>query len=152
MSCIKILEPLKEILSSSKRKKLSDILNKVFETSTNMQMGVNISFENFLNQLNLDFPSYIDSLCNKLINPPLFFKKHVKDIRTNAYAIKVISLWEVNIDIQFILDLYVAPSYYTTYFTKINRTITNEFQTIIKKIENGNVDTNLKVGKLGNVF
>jgi hypothetical protein len=74
----------------------------------------------------------------------------VKDIRTNAYAIKAISLWEVNIDIQFIL--YVATSYYTSYFTKIDRTITNEFQTIIKKNENGNVDTNLKVKKLGNVF
>jgi hypothetical protein len=76
----------------------------------------------------------------------------VKDIKTYAYAIKVATLWETNIDIQFIFDLYAATSYYTSNLTKIDKTITNKFQTIIKKCENENVDGNLKVRKLGNVF
>jgi len=152
MPCTKILEPLKETLSFGKRKKLSNIANRIFETLNNMQMGVDISFEDFLNQLNLDFPTYIDSSCNKLTKPTFFSKKHMKDIRTNAYAIKATTLWEANIDIQFIFDPYVAPSYCTSYLTKFDRTITNEFQTIIKKCENKNVDANLKVRKLGNVF
>jgi len=76
----------------------------------------------------------------------------MKDIRTNAYSIKTTTLWEVNTDIQFILDPYVAPSYCTSYLPKIERTMTNEFQTIIKKCENENVDANLRVRKLGNAF
>ncbi len=67
----------------------------------------------------------------------------MKDIRTNAYAIKATTLWEANIDIQFILDLYVVASYCTSDLTKIDRTITNEFQTIIKKCEYENVNANL---------
>ncbi len=76
----------------------------------------------------------------------------MKDIKINAYAIKVATLWEANTNIQFFFDSYVATSYYTSYFTKFDKTITNEFQTIIKKCENENVDANLKVRKLGNVF
>ncbi len=38
------------------------------------------------------------------------------------------------------------------HISKIDRTITNKFQTIIKKCENENVDANLKIRKLGNVF
>ncbi len=114
-----------------------------------MQMGVDISFEDFLNQLKLDFPIYIDSLCNKLTKPTLFLKRHVKDIRTNVYAIKVATIWEANTYIQFIFDLYATTSYCTSYLTKIDKTITNKFQTIIKKCENENVDANLRVRKLG---
>jgi hypothetical protein len=59
MACIKILKPSKETLSFSKIKNLSDIANSIFETLNNMQMGVNIPFEDILNQLNLHFPIYI---------------------------------------------------------------------------------------------
>jgi len=76
----------------------------------------------------------------------------VKDIRTNAYVMKVEALWEANTNIQFILDPYAGTCYSTSYLTKIDKTITNEFQTIIKNCENENVDTNLKIRKLGNVF
>ncbi len=36
-------------------------------------MGVHISSRDFLNQLKLNFPIYIDSLCNKLTKSPPFF-------------------------------------------------------------------------------
>ncbi len=62
-------------------------------------MGVDISFEDFLNQSNLDFATYVDYLCNKLTKPTLFLKKHTKDIKINTYVIKAPTLWEVNIDI-----------------------------------------------------
>jgi hypothetical protein len=42
---------------------MSNITNRNFETLNNMKLGVDISFEDFLNQLNLDFPTYINSLC-----------------------------------------------------------------------------------------
>ncbi len=83
-----------------------------------MQMGVDISFENSLNKLNLDFPTYIDSLCNKLTKSTFFLKRHMKDIRTNVYAIKVVALWEANTNIQFILDPYATISYCTSTTTK----------------------------------
>jgi hypothetical protein len=53
---------------------------------------------------------------------------------------------------QFILDPYVATSYYTSYLTKIDKSIMNEFWTIIKKCEDENFDVNLKIRKKGNAF
>jgi hypothetical protein len=83
MPYTKILETLKIYITSSKIKKLSNVTNRIFETLKNMEMGVNISFENFLLILNLDLSTYIDSLCNKLTKPSLFLKREVKGIKTN---------------------------------------------------------------------
>jgi 23S rRNA pseudoU1915 N3-methylase RlmH len=47
---------------------------------------------------------------------------------------------------------YVAASYYTSYLKKIDKSITNEFWTIIKKCEDKNIDVNLNIKKLGNAF
>jgi hypothetical protein len=152
MPCTKILQPLKETLSFSKRKNMLDIANRIFVTLNNIKMGVDISFEDFFNQFNLNFPIYIDYLCNILIKPTFVFKRHMKDIKTNVHAIKTTKLWETNTNIQSILDSYVVASYCTSYLTKIDKTITNELQTIIKKCENENVDANLRVRKLGNDF
>jgi hypothetical protein len=79
MPCTKILEPLKKTLLSDKNIYMSDIANRVFETLNNMQMGVDISFKDFFNQLNLDFATHIDSLCNILTKPTFFFFEKTRE-------------------------------------------------------------------------
>jgi hypothetical protein len=83
-------------ITSSEIKKLLNIANRIFETFNNMEMGVNISFEDFLLMLNLVLLTYIDSLCNKLTITHPFLENKVKDIRTNVCAIEVAPLWEAN--------------------------------------------------------
>ncbi len=73
--------------------------------------------------------TYIDSLYNKLTKPTLFLTREMKDIRTNAYAIKVAPLWEANTSTQFILDVG------TSYLTKIDKSITNEFEPSLKNVK-----------------
>ncbi len=41
-------------------------------------------------------------------------------------------MWFANIDIQFILDPYATITYYTSYVTKIDKSITSELHSIIK--------------------
>ncbi len=48
------------------------------------------------------------------------------------HLICVVHLWFANIDFQFILDSYVAATYYTSYMTKIDKSITSELYLIIK--------------------
>jgi hypothetical protein len=96
--------------------------------------------------------TYIDSLCDKLTKPTLLLKREMKDIRTNVYAIKVAPLWEANPNTQFILDPYVATSYYTSYLTKIDKFVMNEFKPSLKKCEDENFDANLRIKKLNNVL
>ncbi len=53
---------------------------------------------------------------------------------------------------RYIFDAYAAASYYTSHLTKIDKSITNECWTIIKKCEDENIDVDLKIKKLGNAF
>jgi hypothetical protein len=56
---------------------------------------------------------YILALCSTIQKPKLFSKWKPNDIWTNVYGNHVGSLWEANIDAQFILDpcdvLPIAP-------------------------------------------
>ncbi len=47
---------------------------------------------------------------------------------------------------------YVATSYYTSYLTKIDKSVVNEFKPSLKKCEDENIDANLRIKKLNNVF
>jgi hypothetical protein len=55
-------------------------------------MGVDISFEDFINQLNLNFATYINFLCNRLTKPTLFLKRHMKDIKTKCLWNKIYNI------------------------------------------------------------
>jgi len=57
------------------KEKICQTLRIIFETLNNMQMGIDISFKDFLNQLKVDFAIYIDSLCNILTKPTFVFEK-----------------------------------------------------------------------------
>jgi hypothetical protein len=82
------------------------------------------------------------SLRTKLTKPHIFLKCIFKNIKTNAFSI----------NIQFILDPYVATTYCTSYMTKLNKTITSELLSIIKKCIAHNIDANTKIQKLSNDF
>jgi len=43
----------------------------------------------------------------------IFKRKLCKDICTNPFGIHVENIWQANIDVQFILDLYVTVSFCT---------------------------------------
>ncbi len=101
--------------------------------------------------LNLDMSTYIDLLCNKLTKPTLFLQKEMKDIRTNAYVIKVAPLWEANTNTQFILDPIHYNKLLHIIFTKIDKSTTNEFKPSLKNVDE-NIDANLRIKKLSNVF
>jgi hypothetical protein len=76
----------------------------------------------------------IYSLRSKLTKLHIFLKRTAKNIKTNAFSIRVIHPWFVNTYIQFILDPYVATPYCTSYMTKINKSITSKLHSIIKKM------------------
>ncbi len=59
-------------------------------------------------------------------------KQTPKNIKTNALNIRVVHLWFANIDNQFILDPYATTSYYTSYITKLDKSITSKQHSIIK--------------------
>jgi hypothetical protein len=117
-----------------------------------MRLGLKISFDHFLSNLNLTEETYLlVSPCT--IQKPTFFWKHKpNDIRTNAFNIYAWPLWEVNTHGQFILDPYAIITYYTFYLTKINYFVTWKMQNILDKCRCEKIGTFEWIKKLGNVF
>jgi hypothetical protein len=58
------------------------------------------------------------------MKPYIFLKQTPSNIKTNAFSTCVAPLWFANTYIQLILDPYVVASYYTSYITKIDKSIT----------------------------
>jgi len=91
-------------------------------------------------------------LKTKLTKLQIFLKQILKNIKINAFNIHATPLWFASINIQFILDPYVNATYYKSYMTKRNKSITLELHSIIKKCIANNIDVNTKIQKLGNDF
>jgi len=102
--------------------------------------------------LNLDENTYILNLRSKLTKSHLKKKKTPINIKTNAFSAHDVHLWFTNIDIQFVLDPYGAKTYYTSYMTKIDKLITSKLHSIIQKCIANNINANIRIQKLGNVF
>jgi hypothetical protein len=43
------------------------------------------------------------------------------------------SLWQANINAQFILDAYAAANYYTSYLTKVYKSVTAEMKATLNR-------------------
>jgi len=59
-------------------------------------LGVDISFEQFLIDLNVNEKTYIFALWSTFQKPTLFFKSRVNDTQTNVFNIHTTPIWEGN--------------------------------------------------------
>jgi hypothetical protein len=81
-----------------------------------LQTTPTMPFTTFLESIFIDKDTYINVLKVKLKKPTIFLQKSCKDIRKNSFGIHLRNLWQANMDVQFILDPYVATTYCTSYF------------------------------------
>jgi hypothetical protein len=113
-----IIEPVSlGNLSHLEKTRLNEINNNFFDelNKLDLQTTLTISFTTLLKSISIDEDTNINALKVKLKKPTIFLQRSCKDIRTNSFGIHVGNLWQVNMDVQFILDPYVAMSYCTSY-------------------------------------
>ena len=77
-----------------------------------------MSFNEFLDLLDLTESEYMLAISHSLRRPEVFIKRDVKSIRTNHYNETLLKVWSANIDIQFILDPYSVCQYVVNYMIK----------------------------------
>jgi hypothetical protein len=116
----KILEPLtpNENLSVS-IDSFKKQATKIFQSLRDLNINTNLTFQQFLESLEMSEDMYILSLKSQLTKPHIFLKRKPNDIKTNAFNIRVAPLWFANMDTQFVLDPYAAATHCTSYMTKI---------------------------------
>jgi hypothetical protein len=149
----KILEPLiQNECTDIPEASLKHKYKQIFSMLKDMEMGIDISFNEFLQSLDLDEQTYILVFKSHLTKPQVFLKRLPSNIRTNAFNKKISHIWYANTDIQFILDPYAAATYCTSYMTNVDKSITSELSSIIKTCVTEKIDANTRILKLGNAF
>jgi hypothetical protein len=85
-----------------------------------MGLGVDIPFQNFLIDLNVNEENHIfANLRSNVQKPTLFLKCKVNDISTNVFNIHVRPIWKANTNVLYYP--YFVAIYCTSYLTKVNK-------------------------------
>ena len=76
-----------------------------------MKEGEDITFDQLLVNLKLTEQNYLLAVQSSLKTPTIFLKRKPNELRINNYNAQCLSAWRANMDIQFVLDVYMHVQY-----------------------------------------
>ena len=79
-------------------------------------------------------------------------KRDPIDIRVNAYAKSLLTAWNANHDLQFVLDPYACAMYIVNYINKSQKGMSALLDNACKEAKEGNMDIKQSVRHIGNIF
>jgi len=96
-----ILTPLENsCYDEENQKDIKENAERIKEVLDNMKYGEDITFEGFLNNLQLTEESYILAIRHTLKRATLCLKRAPSEIRINNYNNVLLKAWQANMDIQ----------------------------------------------------
>ena len=145
-----ILEPLNNDknceLNKNNLEKIKQKMQDFFNNTTD------ITFEEMLNDLQINEINYIEAIRSSLDQPKVFLKRKSNEVAINAYNKTILALLESNMDIQFILNPYSCISYMINYITKIDAGLSKLLRQSVENVLNGNMELKSRLRKVGNTF
>ena len=148
-----ILKPLDE--SSFDEEQTNNIkanADKIKGLLDNMKYGNDISFEDFLQRLQLTEENYILAVRFTLKRDTLLLKRTPSEMRINSYNTDLLKAWRANMDIQFVLDSYACATYILSYITKGQRGMSRRLEKALEEAKSGNKNITNRVRHIGNKF
>jgi len=151
MKSTQILEPLSS--SETEKERHAQNLVKVNSVLSSIKLGQEqMSMEQFLTLVSLDYDSYILAIRSSLKTATTFIKRQPEDMRVNNYNVQCLQAWRANMDIQFILDVYACASYITSYIAKSARGMSELLRTACEEARHGSATLKQQVRIIGNKF
>ena len=115
MSCVSGKLP---VLFNKNFKRLTEFINqKKYPHGDECQW----SFDDFLIQLKMSEDDYVAALRSSVKKPTIFLERLPSELRTNAYNPFILFMWNANMDLQFIVDIYEVARYVTSYMSKLSK-------------------------------
>ena len=99
----------------------------------------NITFDTFLHKLNVTEEEYITALRSSLNKAKIYLRQEVQDIYINCYMKDMLSAWQVNHDIQFVLHAFSCIVYTCDYMTISHKGMSDLLATACKEAREGNM-------------
>ena len=93
----------------------------------------NCSFDEYLQKLNTTETDYILALRSNVRGHKIFYKRNLSERKLNVYNRDILSLWEANMDLQFILNPHATIAYINSYLTKNNAAISRLLSRVYRK-------------------
>ena len=151
MAETKVLYPLERDFD---RSYLNDVYSQIIDFLNNLHKDDNrdISFKDFLSQLDIDYETYILAIRSSLSQTKVFLKRNVNECRINNYNKVLLKSWKANMDIQYILDPYSCVSYIVSYISKGQRGLSNLLQAACQEASDMDSDIRQRVRRIGNTF
>jgi hypothetical protein len=116
-----ILEPIQEDEDSLDIDTIKKTWKKIQDELKKMDMGLQITFDEFLKNLNIAETTYINAIRSSIKTATIFLKRTPWEIRVNSYNRTLLLAWRANHDIQFITNVYACAMYVASYITKGQR-------------------------------
>ena len=135
------------------KKKAKELMKEIeIKTEQIARTNEDCSFDEYLEQLNVDEDSYIQAVRSKLKKPTVCLRRNVNERKINAYNRDMLILWEANMDIQFILSGYCTVKYVCSYLSKSHKGISKLLSDVAEQISKGNDELKSKLRTIVNAF
>jgi len=146
-----VLQPL-SAHEKKDAKELGKIYEKVSKKLNEYKNGTDISFRDFLAELDIQEELYIKAIRWSLQRATVFLKRSPSEIRINSYNKVMLKCWSANIDVQFVLDAYSCAAYIVSYISKGQRGMSNLMYQAAKEAKENNLDLKQQLRAVGNKF
>ena len=116
-----ILSPQGDDFGVQEKKKYKEIYESIAEKTEEIVTNYgNCPFDDYLQKLNVTEADYVLALQSKLKRNKGFHRRNLNERYINAYNKMIFSLWQANMDIQFIIDPHATGAYVNDYLFKSN--------------------------------
>ena len=144
-----ILKPLPQdkitVDHVSNYKKIQMKLHEISESD-------NLTYEHFLESLEINHEEYLECIRSSLDQEKIFLKRLPSEIRINPYMTNLITAWQANHDIQFVLDADACAMYIVSYINKSQRGMSELLEKASKECDKGDMTLKSKIRHMGNQF
>ena len=151
MRTTRVLQPLEsddpEFLAEAEQN-----YEKIKEILSEHKDGMDVSYQDFLEQLALTEEDYITAIQSSIKSPTVFLQRQPSEIRINPYMKNLLDIYGANHDIQFITDPYACAIYIVAYMSKSERGMSLLMDRACKEARQGNNDLKQQVRHIGNAF
>ena len=151
MRSMQILHPL-ESVSEGNVKILKDLWKNIKKELNDVKEGVDITFEQLLENLGVSEERYILAIRLSLNCLTVFLKRMPNELRVNNYNPACLAAWKANIDIQYVLDVYACAMYIVSYISKAQKEMSELPRKACAEAKEGNSTIKQQVRDIGNKF
>ena len=110
------------------------------------------TYSDWLSYIKMNETIYLKTICSTIKCPKIFIKHSPNGYRVNPYMRRLLTSWQANHDIQFVLDPYQCVTYICDYMTKSQKGMSELLHAACEEAKSGNMELRQSVRHIGNKF